>query len=80
MLRASSQNSDEAIDLSLITSPGDAGSDGGVTHGNLLVAFADAVVGDDEGAIAPLRHRVRSELGEEQLVDAAAVVGNFQRM
>lgn len=44
------------------------------------MAFADAVVGDDDVALATARQTVRDRLGPEQLVDVAAVAANFQRM
>jgi hypothetical protein len=45
-----------------------------------LLALSEALVGGDEAAIAPARTRVRAELGTERLVDAVAVVSNFERM
>ena len=52
----------------------------GVAHGELLIQLAEAVVSADEAQIAPLRDQVVEQLGGEALVDAVAVVGNFQRM
>ena len=51
--------------------------DGGVTHGDALVGFAEAVLGGDAGALAGARDRLRGALGPTGLVDAAAVVGLF---
>jgi hypothetical protein len=45
-----------------------------------LLPFSEALVGDYEAALAPARRRVQAELGGEKLVDAAAVVSNFERM
>lgn len=52
----------------------------GIDHGDLLLAFAEAVYGEDEAKIAPLRARLCERAGIGALVDAAAVVANFQRM
>ncbi len=52
----------------------------GVRHGDALIAFADAVVRGDETARARARADVLDRLGPEELVDAAAVAANFQRM
>ena len=79
MLRASSQFEGREVDVARVTAQGE-GSDGGVPHGDLLVAYADAVVVGEEEEIAPVRRRMLDELGVEPLVDATAVVGNFQRM
>ena len=45
-----------------------------------LLAFSEALVSGDEMALTRARERVQAELGLEQLVDAAAVVSNFERM
>ena len=58
-------------------------SNTGVPHGDLLVAFAEAAVSAaDEGdaALAAARDALLAAAGPAALVDAAAVVGNFQRM
>ena len=54
-------------------------SDSGVPDDDLLTAFATAAVQQTE-ALPGLRERIASELGAQQLVDAAGVVANFQRM
>jgi hypothetical protein len=51
-----------------------------VEHGEVLVRFAEAMVGNAEDALAKARGRVLAELWPEALVDAAAVVSNFERM
>lgn len=68
-----------AFDMHVITEGGTA-TPSGVAHGETLVAFAEAVVGEDESAMAVARQRVLDELGPEALVDAAAVASNFERM
>lgn len=52
----------------------------GVQHEAVLVAFAEAVVRDDEPMLKTARSRLLNELGSEALVDAAAVASNFERM
>lgn len=56
---------------------GDVGGDGGIAHGALLTAFAEAAIGDDDQTMAELRERIRREIGDEALVDSAAVAGLF---
>lgn len=79
LLRASGEMTREAFDMQVITEGG-AAAPSGVPHGETLVAFAEAVVGSDETALATARQRLLVELGPEALVDAAAVASNFERM
>ena len=46
-------------------------------HGSTLIRFADAVLGDDNGALDQARLAVYQVLGTTALSDAAAVVGLF---
>jgi hypothetical protein len=66
------------FDLHAVTAGEVAGS--GVAHAGALVAFAEAIVGDDDEALASARADVLGEIGPEALVDAAAVASNFMRM
>jgi len=50
---------------------------GGVPHGGLLIALAEAVLCEDEAALAEARDAVQAALGPAGLVDAAGVVGLF---
>ena len=79
MLRASIEYQGKQGDLRVITE-GSKGADSGVTHSDALVAFAEAAVGSDSAALATARDALREAAGSGALVDAAAVVGNFQRM
>ena len=45
-----------------------------------LTEFAEAVVVGDAERIAAARGSVATELGDAAMVDAAAVIANFQRM
>ncbi len=80
MLRASGQAHDEAYDLSAITDGNLTSGGGGVPHGELLVGLAEAIVARNEKKLRSLRKTIVEEMGEEPLVDAIAVAGNFQRM
>ena len=57
---------------------GDASS--GVAQGATLARFAEAVVGEDERASEAARREMLERLGSDELVDAAAVVANFNMM
>ena len=52
----------------------------GVEHGNLLIAFAEALVGDDDVTLTHARHAVIEGLSPAAMVDAAGVASNFERM
>ncbi len=79
MLRASIQYSGADAELSGIAEGSKAG-DAGITHGERLTAFADAAVAGDPAELATARDALRAAAGSEILVDAAGVVGNFERM
>jgi hypothetical protein len=67
------------VDVAALTDDA-AAAGSGVAHAEALLAFADAAVAGDEATRAAARQRVLDALGPEALVDAAAVVGNFERM
>jgi hypothetical protein len=75
LLRASGRTYDKTYDLAAVT--GTPESDGGVPYGRLLVAFAEAVLGDDDAALVRTRDALTTALGPPGLVDAAGVVGLF---
>ncbi len=58
----------------------DAGLEVGVPHGNALTRFVDAVHGDDAGERDSARRDLLGSMGQEALVDAAAVLANFNQM
>jgi hypothetical protein len=78
LLRASGELEGQRFDLRAVTQ-GEAASSG-VPGGDALLAFCDAAHAGDEAACALARARVQERLGGEALVDAAAVIGNFERM
>lgn len=79
MLRASIEYHGSNGDLRAVTEGSKIG-DGGIAHGEKLAAFAEAAVTGDSAQLATARDGLRAAIGSEGLVDAAAVVGNFQRM
>jgi len=79
LLRASGALSGETFNLNVVTN-GATTVPSNVPHGETLVAFAEAVVGESEAALTVAQQCVLVELGPEALVDAAAVASNFERM
>lgn len=93
MLRASIESEGGEADLRGLVD-GAAAKDTGIPGAEALVAFVEATlargVGGPSGAgstaeaadaaVAEARARVASELGEAAMIDAAAVIGNFERM
>lgn len=55
-------------------------ADSGVRAGVELVEFAEAVVAGGEPRVTQARSAVTEQLGVAAMVDAAAVIANFQRM
>ena len=52
----------------------------GIEHGALLIAFAEAMVGQDDDALTHARHAVLEVMSPAAMVDAAGVASNFERM
>ena len=75
LLRASGVTHNRNYDLNAVT--GVAQDDGGVPHGRLLVAFAEAVIGEDEAALTQARAALSEAISPAGLADAAAVVALF---
>ncbi len=71
----SAQFQGSEVDLSAVN--GRANGDGGVASGQRLVAFTDAVMGDDDAALERARQDLLAALSPEAFVDACAVVGAF---
>jgi len=74
LLRESSKAKGEDYDLTLLIG---GGGDGNIAHGRLLVDYADAVLGDDNAALARTQGEIRARIGDAALVDAAAIVATF---
>ena len=79
MLRESIETHGGEADLRAITDA-DAAAESAIPGAEALVAFVDATLGGDEATIRAARDRVREALGAAALVDAAGVIGNFERM
>ena len=78
MLRVSALSTGNTeLNLHSVTAANEAHS--GVPGGDALLAFAEAAVTGGAG-LQSARNRLRQELGEAALIEAAAVVGNFERM
>ena len=56
---------------------GEVRDGGGIPQGDVLVAFAEAVVGGDEDRLTAARAAVVDALGTDALVDACAVAAMF---
>ncbi len=55
--------------------------DSGVAEGGLLSRFVELTLADDQPEqLTETRNQLARRLGAEGLVDAAAIIGNFQRM
>jgi len=67
--------SGETVGVALVKGDGD--DDGGVPQGRLLVSFAEAVLGEEDAALARTRRVLLELLGPEAFVDAAAVIAGF---
>jgi len=52
----------------------------GVPQGECLIAFAEAIVAEEPARIAQARQRLVEAMGEDAMIEAAAVASNFQRM
>lgn len=79
LLRASSEAGGRQVDLHAVVDPARA-AESGVEGAAALLELAAAMVADDEAALEKARRRVIEDLGPAQLVDAAAVASNFERM
>ena len=77
MLSWSSTKSGTVADIAAIA---DGEGDAGLPFGAELIAFTDAVAGVDEGALMAARSALVASAGEAFMIDAAAVVANFEMM
>lgn len=77
MLRGSSETAGAGVNLETVV----AGSsvDSQVPGGDALIRFTEAVIGNSAD-LTEARDALVGELGETRMVDAAGVVGNFERM
>ncbi len=75
MLRESMQITGKQVDVSGLTEGFDEDLD--IPHAAALVEFAEAVVLRDAPRIGSARAELRRRLGEEALIDCAAIVAAF---
>ena len=78
MLRESAKATNTEIDLKALTSDGPG--DSGVPSGGLLADFTEAVLGNSESRLVIARQRLGSKLGDGGLVDASAVIANYNAL
>ena len=76
LLRGSGEHTGDAYDFAAIA--GTNTGDGGVPHGRLLIAFAEAALGRDGERLAAARDALVATMGAAALVDSAAVVAIFE--
>ena len=74
MLRASAAKNNIPVNLLAVTDPA---VDSCIVHGEVLLAYADAVTGADRSALAPAIAALREAMGDGALVQAAAIAANF---
>ena len=77
MLRESSIAFDYNLDIRAIA---DDSFDSGVSGGDVILPFVDAVMTGSDSDQQAARQAISDALGAESLVDAAAVHANFQMM
>lgn len=75
MLRASSQSTEEAVELKDVVQGLSGGT--GIRHAGLLVAYADAVVHREAAATGAACEALFAAMGNDALVDAAATIAAF---
>ena len=69
LLRTSALSQNRDCDLNTVT--GAVRSDAGVPHGRLLVLFAEALLGEDDAALADASADFRAALGLDRFAVAA---------
>lgn len=78
MLRESSTIEGKQIDLQVVTSG--RSITGAFPAEAELIRFVEAALGDDTEGIRLARNSLQKEVGTEAMIDAAAVIANFQRV
>jgi hypothetical protein len=75
LLRESSRHSGEDIDFNAVL--GQTDGDVGIPHADLLVEFAEAVLGDDDARLETARRAIVDAMGASALVDASGITATF---
>lgn len=79
MLSLSMQAKGEAVDLSGIVEGADAVDDR-VPHGKIIARFGEAVLQGSDSTLEEARNALIEAVGGDGFVDAAGVVGHFERL
>ena len=77
LLRVSSETQGKEVDLLAVR---DSAVDSGVPHSVELTTFAEAAVRGSREELEAARNSLQLAMGAEAVVEAAAVVGNFEHM
>lgn len=77
LLRASGENQGLEYDLRAVSK---VGFESGVEHGDLLIEFANAVMGAGMERLDTARAAILEQMGAKALVECAAVAANFNQM
>lgn len=75
LLRASGEMAGASVDMAAVN--GEVRGDAGVPHAAELVAFTEAVMGENDATLTEARAALRAVLTPEAFVDACAVIGAF---
>ncbi|MFT4569746.1 MAG: hypothetical protein ACI8TX_003037 [Hyphomicrobiaceae bacterium] len=79
LLRASGELSGTEVNIDVVVEP-DAAGNSGVPAATELIAFVDAALRGSTEELEQARVTLRDTVGDAGLIDAAATVGNFERM
>jgi hypothetical protein len=77
MLRESAISFGYDLDLAIIA---DTSVETDIPGGDALLRFVDVVVGHSDISLSDAQQAIIAALGPESLLDAAAVIGNFEMM
>ncbi len=69
------EQSDTAVDVEVVST---GAGDGGVAHGEAILAFVDAAMAVDPSRTTDARERLAKAIGDSGVVDVAAVTAMFQ--
>ncbi len=75
LLRVSGQVTGTQIDMNTVN--GEVHDQSGIAHAAELVAFVEAVMGDDDDALVKARAVLRAVVSPEAFVDACALIAAF---
>lgn len=78
LLRASGEATGTSVDLHSVMQGREA-TESDIAHSGVLLQFCEAAVTGSDDELVAARERVLHELGPSELIDAAAVIGNFER-